>query len=58
MICYTFSNVDPVSLGITFQTKLTYGMICYFMDLLQFVTGITFQTKLTYGMICYVKRLP
>ena len=38
---------------IAFQTKLTYGMICYFY--LFGVAGreITFQTKLTYGMICY-----
>ena len=39
---------------IAFQTKLTYGMICYtFEPLLLFTTTFTFQTKLTYGMICY-----
>ena len=36
-----------------FQTKLTYGMICYHhKNLIIFLQGM-FQTKLTYGMICY-----
>ena len=37
-----------------FQTKLTYGMICYQAGA-QLITGVidAFQTKLTYGMICY-----
>ena len=36
-----------------FQTKLTYGMICYAMDAALKQAEIKFQTKLTYGMICY-----
>ena len=37
-----------------FQTKLTYGMICY-LSHLEYIKGqiSAFQTKLTYGMICY-----
>ena len=38
-----------------FQTKLTYGMICYWSDWQNFTPNFfTFQTKLTYGMICYL----
>ena len=36
-----------------FQTKLTYGMICYIKAYLQYEYSQKFQTKLTYGMICY-----
>ena len=37
-----------------FQTKLTYGMICYNTRLYIIDTmNKAFQTKLTYGMICY-----
>ena len=41
-----------------FQTKLTYGMICYATLTYKALWHIpAFQTKLTYGMICYVKAL-
>ena len=36
-----------------FQTKLTYGMICYNNTTTIFRSFKLFQTKLTYGMICY-----
>ena len=37
-----------------FQTKLTYGMICYIKHKPTFnLWENKFQTKLTYGMICY-----
>ena len=36
-----------------FQTKLTYGMICYDTSSDGLVNNTEFQTKLTYGMICY-----
>ena len=36
-----------------FQTKLTYGMICYVFGLDNDYYEQLFQTKLTYGMICY-----
>ena len=37
-----------------FQTKLTYGMICYLNSFIySFGYCFMFQTKLTYGMICY-----
>ncbi len=39
--------------GFKFQTKLTYGMICYVPTQQQIPIAIAFQTKLTYGMICY-----
>ena len=39
-----------------FQTKLTYGMICYGVTERLAKTARTFQTKLTYGMICYFNR--
>ena len=39
-----------------FQTKLTYGMICYSYVAGQCVAGEKFQTKLTYGMICYTNE--
>ena len=38
-----------------FQTKLTYGMICYAKkNTIKTIAMIKFQTKLTYGMICYL----
>ena len=38
-----------------FQTKLTYGMICYeYRDEIGGGDSARFQTKLTYGMICYM----
>ena len=41
----------------SFQTKLTYGMICYFISSPGMVLiKPMFQTKLTYGMICYPKK--
>ena len=36
-----------------FQTKLTYGMICYKSKSVFNLWEGKFQTKLTYGMICY-----
>ena len=36
-----------------FQTKLTYGMICYKGKRIVHYGITRFQTKLTYGMICY-----
>ena len=43
----------PLSIAATFQTKLTYGMICY-DKMKKFTYSVfQFQTKLTYGMICY-----
>ena len=56
MICY--ATMLPVfKLGsFAFQTKLTYGMICYFNKYPEF-QEVMFQTKLTYGMICYTKRV-
>ena len=39
-----------------FQTKLTYGMICYInVNQAIQIAVARFQTKLTYGMICYAK---
>ena len=44
----------PLSIAATFQTKLTYGMICY-DKMKKFTYSVfQFQTKLTYGMICYL----
>ena len=40
-----------------FQTKLTYGMICYPDELNSETELLAFQTKLTYGMICYLSFL-
>ena len=40
-----------------FQTKLTYGMICYTLTFSDQYLNVEFQTKLTYGMICYVLGL-
>ena len=37
-----------------FQTKLTYGMICYKTNVQLGKLIPMFQTKLTYGMICYM----
>ena len=40
--------------GNMFQTKLTYGMICYLYNNVDVTWEFEgFQTKLTYGMICY-----
>ena len=39
-----------------FQTKLTYGMICYLYLQNLGQNRQQFQTKLTYGMICYKDR--
>ena len=36
-----------------FQTKLTYGMICYLTAGTYALLMYQFQTKLTYVMICY-----
>ena len=48
---------DLTGIGsIVFQTKLTYGMICYLQTSNAGETESSFQTKLTYGMICYFKR--
>ena len=45
---------DCAQLEVKFQTKLTYGMICYYvMQRPVYIGGFKFQTKLTYGMICY-----
>ena len=43
----------PLVRDLRFQTKLTYGMICYGKSLLAARASSKFQTKLTYGMICY-----
>ena len=39
-----------------FQTKLTYGMICYSGASSSSYQTSGFQTKLTYGMICYIQK--
>ena len=39
--------------GGTFQTKLTYVMICYGTKNKWENGKVVFQTKLTYVMICY-----
>ena len=50
---YTYTDGILVS-GEKFQTKLTYGMICYVLSVKgSSIPWVTFQTKLTYGMICY-----
>ena len=51
----TSQTTDNTSL---FQTKLTYGMICYNIRNNKQPKSIAFQTKLTYGMICYVHISP
>ena len=43
--------------AIKFQTKLTYGMICYNTAAGGRNNLGLFQTKLTYGMICYLELL-
>ena len=54
MICYATKNYIIDTLNKAFQTKLTYGMICYTDTARGFLCEFTFQTKLTYGMICYL----
>ena len=53
MICYVASFYNNKQPTYEFQTKLTYGMICYAFVNLQEQPIYKFQTKLTYGMICY-----
>ena len=53
MICYGEHGMK-VQQDRLFQTKLTYGMICYINDNYNTIIVAWFQTKLTYGMICYV----
>ena len=48
-----YSVVNQAARIQLFQTKLTYGMICY-PEMFENIFGDDmFQTKLTYGMICY-----
>ena len=54
MVWFVISSLKTISLRkYLFQTKLTYGMICYVTNSNAGSYVSTFQTKLTYGMICY-----
>ena len=54
MVWFVIAMQRPVYIGgFKFQTKLTYGMICYSTLSKSSTVSTTFQTKLTYGMICY-----
>ena len=55
MVWFVIRDKYKISiLYLLFQTKLTYGMICYYNVNLNYLIAGQFQTKLTYGMICYV----
>ena len=53
MICYK-THLAYQNDTFEFQTKLTYGMICYLSADSLSLSLHVFQTKLTYGMICYI----
>ena len=58
MVWFVIDKVDITVNGASqFQTKLTYGMICYKINKGFEISDVEFQTKLTYGMICYANNV-